>query len=512
MDEQQTKTPADAGSAAPETEPYLFYNVMPKGGGDVVAPKVNVTEAPSRQPDVKTEAPKTAAGRLKIARYLTWAAIIAVLCGIGYFVYQHFAPSVPVSNSPLPIHHATSTPAASSSNSPYGPVTTPAAWQEKYFGSPTCQDVSICGDNADPDRDGLTNIQEYKDGTDPNNPDSDGDGIADGDAINVFLTDPLNAHSGIDPKYSISQSLEAGYNPATDQKYTPAELQALEQRMRQYGLHEPTIATLGDALINIYNFTPSAASSSPGSILNSTPTPPGPAGTPPTATSTPGSPSGSSTVLGLSITGLDESAEGKEDRDAQRTNTIQTIAEALLKYQSVNKTFPATTNFADMYSTVKPYNLIATNPVDPINQSPFVYGYAPSQAGDNFTLSFYSETQNQLIQVDASDAQKYAAEQSASDNDDQRKTDLESLQSALLLYSNANAAGNQDYVFPTQAKYKTALVPQYIAQIPVDPVSGQDYDYEVDKTFDTFTLKAALQNPPTGSTGYMCNQLECGYY
>jgi hypothetical protein len=33
---------------------------------------------------------------------------------------------------------------------------------------------------ADPDRDGLTNAQEYLWGTDPNNPDSDNDGVYDG--------------------------------------------------------------------------------------------------------------------------------------------------------------------------------------------------------------------------------------------------------------------------------------------------------------------------------------------
>src|SRR5215471_5841346 len=42
----------------------------------------------------------------------------------------------------------------------------------------------------DPDRDGLTNLQEYLLGTDPHNPDSDGDGLTDGQEV-ALGTNPL---------------------------------------------------------------------------------------------------------------------------------------------------------------------------------------------------------------------------------------------------------------------------------------------------------------------------------
>ena len=45
----------------------------------------------------------------------------------------------------------------------------------------------------DPDRDGLTNLQEFQVGTNPNNPDTDGDGLSDGDEVNVYQTNPLLA-------------------------------------------------------------------------------------------------------------------------------------------------------------------------------------------------------------------------------------------------------------------------------------------------------------------------------
>ncbi|HET9777144.1 MAG TPA: hypothetical protein VFP77_11290, partial [Gemmatimonadaceae bacterium] len=43
----------------------------------------------------------------------------------------------------------------------------------------------------DPDGDGFTNLEEFQRGTDPRNPDSDGDGLKDGDEVNVYHTNPL---------------------------------------------------------------------------------------------------------------------------------------------------------------------------------------------------------------------------------------------------------------------------------------------------------------------------------
>ena len=52
----------------------------------------------------------------------------------------------------------------------------PDDWEMRYWLNPWVNDA-----NFDYDGDGLTNLEEYERGTDPYNPDTDGDGILDGD-------------------------------------------------------------------------------------------------------------------------------------------------------------------------------------------------------------------------------------------------------------------------------------------------------------------------------------------
>jgi hypothetical protein len=46
---------------------------------------------------------------------------------------------------------------------------------------------------ADLDHDGLTALEEFQQGTDPRNPDTDGDGLLDGQEVNIYHTNPLVA-------------------------------------------------------------------------------------------------------------------------------------------------------------------------------------------------------------------------------------------------------------------------------------------------------------------------------
>lgn len=483
-----------------EYEPFLFYHVMPKpmGKAKLVKPTMAVAKDisinPNPKPQPKPEI-KFYQDKRKMKLYGAIFMTVAVFGVLGYLIWHSFFPPKPITIADLEqqaLSEQTKNTPTTTPNSTVSIATSPA-WQQKYFGNPICSRPQVCGDNADPDNDGLTNLEEFKAGTDPNNSDSDGDGLADGDEVHVFLSDPLQTHSSGNGQYSDADNAKDGYNPINNNKYSSDELQALQKRMQQYQLHEPTLRTIGaDALLNIYKFTPqSQSSSTPASQLSTT---------------TPASTATSSTAS------IDQSPSAKQLRDAQRTTTMQNLGIALIKYKNANKIFPATSDFDTMVADVKPYNLVATDSTDPINQPPYVYGYSAQSSNTDFTLSFFSETQNQLIKLHAADAQKMYADQQASQYDQQRQTDLEAIQSALLLYSNDHVSSSQSYAFPSTLKYKTAIVPKYLSSLPKDPQTGKDYPYQAATDLSDFTLKAVLQSPPTGSTGYMCTRDGCDYY
>jgi hypothetical protein len=71
-------------------------------------------------------------------------------------------------------------------------------------------DPTVAG--QDPDHDGLTNLEEFLHGTDPNNPDTDGDGVSDGDEVHKYHTDPLNPDTDGDG-LSDGEEIRLGTNP-----------------------------------------------------------------------------------------------------------------------------------------------------------------------------------------------------------------------------------------------------------------------------------------------------------
>jgi Bacterial TSP3 repeat len=125
----------------------------------------------------------------------------------------------------------------------------------KAFGSTTldqnndCVKTTVCSNDSDPDNDGLKNIYEFQFGTDPNFPDTDRDGLGDGDELLVYYTDPTNKDStsnGVsdsDKLITCKNLIEPIDSGSLSQNY----LLGLSERVSLYPLHTETQKTLQNA-------------------------------------------------------------------------------------------------------------------------------------------------------------------------------------------------------------------------------------------------------------------------
>lgn len=129
----------------------------------------------------------------------------------------------------------------------------PKTWLVQFFMSETCSDQNVCGDNADSDKDGLTNYEEFKAGTNPTIADTDTDGLADGDEVKIFKTDPTLKYT--DRRETVAQNdwtdgkqLLSGYDPLTPGlKLTTVRIEQMKSDISAKQLHQPSSVTLENA-------------------------------------------------------------------------------------------------------------------------------------------------------------------------------------------------------------------------------------------------------------------------
>ena len=76
-------------------------------------------------------------------------------------------------------------------------------------------DLNVDDASIDSDNDGLTNAQELANETDPNNSDTDYDGLSDGSEVNEHLTHPLSKDSDND-RMTDGFEVQYGLQPLTD--------------------------------------------------------------------------------------------------------------------------------------------------------------------------------------------------------------------------------------------------------------------------------------------------------
>ncbi|PIU08824.1 MAG: hypothetical protein COZ85_01985 [Candidatus Moranbacteria bacterium CG_4_8_14_3_um_filter_34_16] len=132
---------------------------------------------------------------------------------------------------------------------------TSEAWQEKYFQNKFCFKEEYCGENSDPDKDGLVNKDEFRYETNPTAPDSDSDGYLDGDEIqNGF--NPLKYSPGDKSDKIVFESPKEN-GEIKKETYQVSSVK-LEKKSQQKKESEKIILSgkgLPDSFINIYIYS-----------------------------------------------------------------------------------------------------------------------------------------------------------------------------------------------------------------------------------------------------------------
>lgn len=245
----ETKTPAPAASSAPPPMPVprpepappvaspppsaLGAGILrPKGVADALAsspPQVAAPPAsrpPSPVPSVKPVPPimspsmeedegpyqlKEPIGRKSIITWIVILVFIVILGGGAIWVYFSFirggggGASKRLSPA-LPIPALT-------------PPQSPLDTQGQTTGTAQTNDSNVLfgGEVLDTDNDGLDDVREKDIHTDPLNWDTDGDGLSDGDEVNIWKTNPLNPDTDGDG-YKDGAEVKNGYNPSGNGK------------------------------------------------------------------------------------------------------------------------------------------------------------------------------------------------------------------------------------------------------------------------------------------------------
>jgi len=141
--------------------------------------------------------------------------VVAVLGGVGWFAYTKLIKPMPESSNlaeeSVNIVPENTEMAATSTEVP-GETLTEADEKIDEMAGDIQDDAILFGAPVDKDGDNIDDTREGQIGTDPNNWDTDGDGLSDGDEILIWQTDPLKSDTDGDT-YPDGSEVKNGYSP-----------------------------------------------------------------------------------------------------------------------------------------------------------------------------------------------------------------------------------------------------------------------------------------------------------
>lgn len=172
-------------------------------------------DAQTDRPDIyAVKEPVFARGLITV---LAIVVILGVAGGGGWFVYNKFIKQGEIQTAPeaqIVVEQIVeeAIPALVEEQAVSVEETPAEGFAEADVASDVKDQQALFGEPIDKDGDGLDDDKETEIGTDPNNWDTDGDELSDGDEALVWKTDPLNPDTDSD-KYTDGMEVKSGYNP-----------------------------------------------------------------------------------------------------------------------------------------------------------------------------------------------------------------------------------------------------------------------------------------------------------
>lgn len=221
FDDTPAKNPAPPQNLP--TEPVdMFADVEPAGEP---ATALDAGILKPKMPSVQTPPAQLAGGDSEpvlyptkepmVGKIIAIVIILVVAVGVGYgawFVYANYVAGQPTATPPAGNENTGALTAPTEQPATEDIITTTPVEDSGDAVTATPNGDALFSEPVDTDKDGLDDAREEGLKTDMNNPDTDGDGLNDGDEVIIWKTDPLKPDTDGDG-YLDGEEVRNGYNP-----------------------------------------------------------------------------------------------------------------------------------------------------------------------------------------------------------------------------------------------------------------------------------------------------------